>query len=97
MIDQRVQIIGDRSQRIFLDRFSFRPAEVRHQDRLRALFPEIIDRRQTFADAGVIGDGDLPVAFFRRHIEIDPDQDALSAHLEIAQGEFAHCCLSLCS
>ena len=60
MIDERVQMIGHRPQRIFLDRLSFRPAEVRHQNCLRAVFAEIIDRRQTFADAGVIGDAIFP-------------------------------------
>ena len=91
MIDQRVQIIGDWPQRIFLNRLPFRPAEVRHQDRLRTVFAEIINRGKTFADAGVIGDGEVPIALFRRHIEIDADQDTLSAHVEISQGKFVHC------
>ena len=72
--DERVQIIADWAQRIFLDRLSFRPAEVRHQNRLCAVFAEIVDRRETFADAGVISDGDVAITLFRRHIEIDADE-----------------------
>jgi hypothetical protein len=88
VIDQRMQIIAHRPQRIFLDRLAFRPPEVRHQDRLRAT--EVLDGRQTFADARVVGDGDLAVALFSRNVEIDPDQDALPADLEIAEGKLAH-------
>ena len=90
MIDQIVQRDADRTERIFLHRFSFRPAEMRHQDRLRALFAEVIDRRQTFAHPRVISDDDLAVALLGRDIEIDPHQDAFSAHFEVAKGEFAH-------
>ena len=49
----------------FGSRFSFRPAEVRHQNRLRAVFAQIIDRRQTFANPRVIGDDDFAVALFQ--------------------------------
>ena len=90
MIDQIVQRDADRPKRIFLHRLSLRPAEMRHQDRLRALFPEVIDRRQTFAHPRVVGDDDLAVAFLGRHIEIDPNQDAFAAHIEIANAEFSH-------
>jgi hypothetical protein len=90
MIDERVQIIADRPQRIFLDRLPLRPPEMRHQDRLRAIFAEVIDGRQTFTDASVIGDGALATPFFGGNVEIDPDQQALALHLEITQREFIH-------
>ena len=86
MIDQSRANVADRPERIFLDRLSFRPAEMRHQNRLRALLSQIIDRRQTFADPGVIGDDDLAVAFFRRHVEINAHEHAFPAHVEIANG-----------
>ena len=84
VIDQRVQIIAHRPQRIFLDRFPFRPAEVRHQDRLRAVFAEIIYRRKAFPDPGVVRDRDFPVALLGGNIEIDADEDALTEDVEIA-------------
>ena len=62
MIDQSVQGHSDRPERILLDRFSFRPAEVRHQNCLRALFAKIANRRQAFLHPGVVGDDDLPAA-----------------------------------
>src|SRR5205807_2423821 len=37
MFDQRMKMIGHWSERIFFDRLSLRAAEMRHQDRLRAL------------------------------------------------------------
>ena len=90
MIDQHVQMIGHGPKRIFLDRLSFRPAEVRHQNRLRAVLAKVINRRQTFTDPRVIGDDDPTVLFFDRHIEVHAHERALAAHLEIAKGEFLH-------
>ena len=90
MIDQIVQRDTDRTKRIFLHRLSLGPAEMRHQDRLRALFAEVIDRRQTFTHSRVVGDDDLAVAFLGRNIEIDAYQDAFAAHIEVANAEFSH-------
>ena len=90
VIDQGVQIIRHRPERIFLDRLALRPAEVRHQNRLRALFAQVIDRRQTFPDPRVVCDDDLAVALFGRNIEIDAHEHAFSADFEIAKGELGH-------
>ena len=90
VIDERVQVFADRPQRILLDRLPLRPPEMRQQDRLRAVLAEVIDGRQTFADAGVVGDGDLAIAFLRRNVEVHSDQDALPADLQIAEGELIH-------
>ena len=59
---------------------------MRHQDRLCALLAQVIDRRQTFTHPGVVGNDDRAVTFFGRDVEIDADQDAPAAHVEITQG-----------
>src|SRR5437588_7806028 len=56
LIDQGVQMIADWSERVLLDTFSLRPAEVRHQNRLRLLLAQIIDCRQRFPNSRVVGD-----------------------------------------
>ena len=90
MIDEIVQGDADRAERIFLDRLAFRTAEVRHQNRLRAVLPEILDGRQALAHAGVVGDDDFAVALFDGHVEINPNKHAFPAHLQIADREFFH-------
>src|SRR5215472_9763163 len=54
LMDQRVQIFADWTKRIFLRWFSFGPAKVRHQNRFCAVFAQVIDGRQAFADPRVI-------------------------------------------
>ena len=90
MIDEIVKFRAHRPERIFRSRFALRPAQVRHQNYFRALFSKIFDRRQTFTHARVIGDDHFAIAFFQWHIEIDPDQHAFIAHVEIANGQFGH-------
>src|SRR5712692_7608274 len=90
MIDKRMQMIADWSQRIFFHALAFWPAEMRHQNRFGIALTQIIDCRQTFADARVVRDVDLAVAFFDRHVEIDPHQHAFAAYIEIAKGKLAH-------
>jgi hypothetical protein len=63
---------------------------MRHENRLRPVFAQVLDGRETFANASVIGNGDFAIAVFGGNIEIDADQDAPPAHLEIAEGEFIH-------
>ena len=70
--------------------FPFGRPKMRHQNCFRALFSQIIDRRQTFANARVIGDDHFAIALFQRHIEIDPHEHAFIAHVEIANGQFGH-------
>ena len=85
-----MQIVTDRPKRVFFDTLSFRPAKVRHQNRLRAVFAQVIDRRQALAYARVIGDADLAAARLDRHIKIDSHQHAFPAHIKVAQREFRH-------
>src|SRR6266404_5590998 len=85
MIDERMQMIADWSQRIFFHTLAFWPAEMRHQNRFGIVLTQIIDRRQTFADARVVGDVDLAVALIDRDIEIDAHEHAFPADIDISQ------------
>src|SRR5438445_13888576 len=90
MIDKRMQMIADWSQRIFFKALAFWPAEMRHQNRFGIALTQIIDCRKTFVDARVVRDVDLAVAFFDRHVEIDPYQHAFAADIDIAKRKLAH-------
>src|SRR5581483_2823710 len=83
-------MIGHWAKRVFIDPLSFRPAEVRHQNRLRLLFAQIIDRRKRLADSRVIGDLYFVAVFFDRHIEINPDKDALAANIDVSDRKLRH-------
>src|SRR5437667_632840 len=85
-----MQVVSHRTKRIFFDALSFWPAEVRHQNRLRAVFAQVVDGRQGFPNARIISDLDFSRALLGRHIEIDPHKDALAANIEVAQRKLSH-------
>src|SRR4030095_3965696 len=51
MMEQGIQVFADWPKRIFLHRLSLGPAEMRHQNGFRAVFSEVIDSREAFADS----------------------------------------------
>src|SRR5712692_5835999 len=83
-----MQAISDRTKRIFLYALSFWPAEMRHQNRLRAVFAQVVDGWQACPNARIIGDLDFAPALLGRHIEIDPHKDTLAANIEVSESEF---------
>ena len=90
VMDQGMQIIADWTKRIFLNRLALGPAEMRHQNGFRAVFAQIIDGRQAFADSGVVSDANFAAANFGRHVEIHPHQHAFPADVEITDSELRH-------
>ncbi len=66
------------------------PAQMRGQDDLGPLLPQVLDGREGRPDAGVVGD--LPV--LQRHVEVDADQDALAGHVHVADRLLGHVALS---
>src|SRR5947208_16301391 len=95
MMDQRMQIFADWTKRIFFHRLAFRPAKMRHQNSFRAMFAEVIDGRQAFADSRVISDANFAAANFGRHIEVHPHQHAFPADIEITDRKLGHYLLLL--
>src|SRR5207237_100526 len=87
-MDEPMQVISDRTKRIFFDALSFWPTEMRHQNRLRAVFAQIVDGRQAFPNARIIGYPDFSSVLLDRHIEIDPHKHALAANIEVSESEF---------
>src|SRR6202043_2436921 len=83
-----MQVISDRTKRIFLYALSFWPTEMRHQNRLRAVFAQVVDGRQAFPNARIIGYLDFSRVLLDRHIEIDPHKHALAANIEVSESEF---------
>src|SRR4029453_3116534 len=68
---------------------------MRHQNSFRAMFAEVIEGRQTFADSRVISDAKFASANFGRHVEVHAHQHAFPADIEITEGEFRHYLLLL--
>jgi len=54
------------------------------QDDRRAVVQRVLNRRQRRADARIVADA----AVFHRHVEVDPDEHALSFQVEVADGQF---------
>src|SRR2546430_8674380 len=90
LMDQGVQIIADRTKRIFLNALSFWATKMRHQNRFRTVLAQVVNGRQALADARVVGDANLSAAHFGRHVEVHPHKDAFPAHIQIAQRELRH-------
>src|SRR4030095_6434541 len=59
-----------RSQRILFDRFALRPAEMRHEQDLCAMFTQVVNRRQSLTNARVIRDHLFPIALLQRNIKV---------------------------
>src|ERR1700694_4251625 len=85
-----MQEVANGAQRIFIHPFSFRPAEVRHQNRLCVVRAQTIDGRKALADARVVSDLDFSVALLDRDIEIHPHEHALTANIDISHGKLGH-------
>ena len=90
LMDQRVQIIADRTKRILLNALSFWATKMRHQNRFRTVLAQVVNGRQALADARVIGDANLSTAHFGRHVEVHPHKDAFPAYIQIAQRQLRH-------
>ena len=90
-------MVCDGPERVFLNALALGPAEVRHQNRLRALFAQVIDCGQRFPDPGVVGYFNLIAVLFDRHIEIHPHQRDFSANIGIPKRKLAHVFSCSCS
>ena len=59
---------------------------MRHQDGLRALLAEEVNRGQALPHSGVVGYHDLAIALLGWDIEIDANQNALPPRIKISDG-----------
>jgi hypothetical protein len=73
MIQQHAEALSNRLQAHLGIWFAFRPAQMRGQDYLCMIPKRVLDRRQSLADAGVIGYAAL---VRERDIEIDTHENA---------------------
>src|SRR4029077_16906957 len=64
----------------------FRAAKMRSQHDAGALLDGEADGRKRFADARVVGDDGI----LERNVEIDADENALAAKVEVIDGELVH-------
>src|SRR5262249_54519264 len=95
MMDQGMQIFADWPKRIFFHRLSLRPAKMGHQNSFRAMFAEIIDGGQAFADPSVISHANFTAANLGRHVKVYPHQHAFPAYVEITNRKLRHYLLLL--
>ncbi len=84
--EQFFKFFGGRHQGEFQIRAAFGSAKMRNDYEARAFLNGEAECGQRFADAGVVGDR----AVFERNVEIHTDEDALSAKVEIVDGELGH-------
>src|SRR5262245_58851463 len=90
MMNQLMQILSDRTKRIYFHALSLGSAKVRHQNFFRAVLAQIIDGRRTLPDSRVVSDLDLAVPEFCRHVKVHAHQHAFAAHAEITDGKLRH-------
>ena len=76
--------IGHRPQAHLRIRFALRPSEMARKDWCRALIDRVRDRRQRCLNARVVGD----LSVRDGNVEIDANEDALAAKIEIFDGKF---------
>ena len=57
---------------------------MRHEQDLRAMLTQVVDRRQSLADARVIRDHLFPIAFLERNVEIHPHEDAFTFQIDLS-------------
>ncbi len=85
-LQQLPQSIGDRLQAELRRRLALRPPQVRRKNDRRALVERVVNGRQRRGDARVVGDR----AVLDRHVEVDADEDALAAEIEVLDRVFRH-------
>src|SRR5580704_1697919 len=84
--DQRFKFFGDREKRKFGIRTALGASEMRGDYQAGALLNGKAQRRDGFANARVVGYD----AVLERDVEVNADEDALAAEVEIVDGEFVH-------
>src|SRR6266404_24864 len=80
------QFFGGRFQRILQIGAAFGASEVRSQNESPALLNRKAQCRKRFADARVVGDH----AVFERNVKVHANENALSAKVEVVDGELVH-------
>jgi hypothetical protein len=65
-------------------------AQVRAEEDARAVLDQVVDRRDGFLDALVVGDDLDAVLFLEGHVVIDTDEDAFALEFKVADGDFGH-------
>src|SRR5437016_8527540 len=84
--DEFFELFGDREERVFRVGATFRAAEMRSEHDAPAFLYGEADCRERFANAGVVGDHPI----FERNVEVHANEDALSAKVQIGEGELVH-------
>ena len=87
------QRFADRGEAHRVLRLALGPAEMRQHDDLRTLADQLLERRGRSLDPGRVRD----LAVVHRHIEVDPDQDALAPNVESVEcAKCRHVATSVC-
>src|SRR5258708_21046893 len=84
-------MFGDGAQAVLFHPLTLGSSQVRSENHPRAMFGCVFDCGYRGADAGVVFD----VAVFDGNVEVNADEDALVAQVEIADGKLCHCRFSI--
>ena len=88
MVEQHAQAVDDGAQAVLRIDFALGTAEMRGEDHLRLMSESVLNGRQRFADASVVGD--LRSVFAEWDVEINADEYMLVLQIEVADGKFGH-------
>src|SRR2546423_13420102 len=85
-LEKFLELGGDRGERILWIRTALGPAKMRCEDEASAFLDGEAQGRERLANARVVGNR----AIIQRDIEVDANEHALAAQIEIVDGEFIH-------
>ncbi len=85
-IEQHAQALGNRLQAHLWIGFALGSSEMRSENETRTVAQSVLDRGQSFADAGVIHDA----AIVERDVEVHAHEDAVIVEGQIANRKFGH-------
>src|SRR5713101_3135464 len=84
--DEFLELLGYLHERVFRIWAALGAAQMRSEHQSAALLNREAERGERFANAGVVGDHTV----FERNVEVHADEDALSAKIEIVDGQLVH-------
>src|SRR6266436_6737303 len=79
-------MFGNGTQAVFVHSLTLRSAQMRSQDHARAMFGCVLDGWNRGADPGVVFD----LAVLDGNVEVNADEDAPAAQVEVTDGELCH-------
>src|ERR1044072_5023444 len=85
-LQQRRNMLSDRTQTVLINTLTFRSSQVRRKNHARALIDRVLNRRKRSCDARIV----VTLAVFDRHVEVDAHKKPPATKLQILYRKFSH-------